>query len=184
MITPIRTVIAAAILGIGAAVIVSMRTPPAPPEEPVVAAADATGGADAGPAAPTSEPSATLAPGEQHKTASGLAYIEVKEGTGAAAKAGDNVSVHYIGRLFDGGKKFDSSYDRGQPIDFKVGAGQLIKGFDEGVLGLKVGGKRELIIPPDLGYGAQGAGDTIPPNATLIFDIELVNDTGPGAASN
>lgn len=167
MITPIRTVIAAAILGIGAAILVSMRTPPAPPE---VVAADATD-------APTSQPAMTLAPGEKHTTASGLTIIEVKEGTGAAAKAGDDVAVHYIGRLYSTGAKFDSSYDRGQPITFKVSGGQLIKGFDEGVVGLKVGGKRELVIPPELGYGAQGAGDAIPPNATLVFDIELVSDT-------
>ena len=106
-------------------------------------------------------------------TKSGLKYIDEKEGTGQTAKAGDNVSVHYTGRLADG-KKFDSSVDRGQPFDFPLGAGRVIKGWDEGVAGMKVGGKRKLIIPSELGYGKRGAGDVIPPDAELHFDVELL----------
>lgn len=103
----------------------------------------------------------------------GLQYYDIKVGTGAEAKPGQTVSVHYTGWLTSG-KKFDSSVDRGQPFQFKLGAGQVIKGRDEGVAGMKVGGKRQLRIPPDLGYGARGAGGVIPPNATLIFDVELL----------
>ena len=106
-------------------------------------------------------------------TNSGLKYEILKEGDGAVAKAGDKVKVHYTGWLTDG-KKFDSSVDRGQPFQFNLGAGQVIKGWDEGVAGMKVGEKRKLTIPPDLGYGARGAGGVIPPNATLIFEVELL----------
>lgn len=106
-------------------------------------------------------------------TSSGLKYIEEKEGTGPAAKSGDKVSVHYTGRLKDG-TKFDSSVDRKQPFDFPLGAGRVIKGWDEGVSGMKVGGKRKLIIPPELGYGKRGAGNVIPPDAELHFDVELL----------
>jgi FKBP-type peptidyl-prolyl cis-trans isomerase len=106
-------------------------------------------------------------------TKSGLKYVELKEGTGDAAKAGDQVSVHYTGWLKDG-KKFDSSVDRGEPFGFKLGAGQVIKGWDEGVQGIKVGGKRKLIIPPELGYGSRGAGSVVPPNAELTFEVELL----------
>lgn len=111
--------------------------------------------------------------GEVIKTASGLQYEEVMLGTGAEAKAGMQVTAHYHGTLPDG-KVFDSSYNRGQTFDFLLGAGQVIKGWDEGIAGMKVGGKRRLTIPPELGYGARGAGGVIPPNATLIFDVELV----------
>ena len=107
----------------------------------------------------------------------GLKYTDTKVGDGAAATAGSKVSVHYTGWLYqDGAKgaKFDSSLDRGQPFDFTLGAHQVIAGWDEGVAGMKVGGQRTLIIPPDLGYGARGAGGVIPPNATLIFDVELL----------
>jgi FKBP-type peptidyl-prolyl cis-trans isomerase len=107
------------------------------------------------------------------KTDSGLQYIDVKEGTGAAAKAGDTVSVHYTGWLVEG-KKFDSSVDRGQPFSFPLGGGRVIKGWDEGVAGMKVTGIRKLIIPSDLGYGARGAGSAIPPDATLIFEVQLL----------
>ncbi|TRW14006.1 FKBP-type peptidyl-prolyl cis-trans isomerase [Glacieibacterium frigidum] len=104
--------------------------------------------------------------------------VEVKPGTGAAAKAGDRVTVHYTGWLATPagkrGKKFDSSLDARRPIDFVLGAGEVIPGWDEGIAGLKVGGKRTLTIPPELGYGRDGAGADIPPNATLIFDVELV----------
>ncbi|MFM8541259.1 MAG: FKBP-type peptidyl-prolyl cis-trans isomerase [Nitrospira sp.] len=106
-------------------------------------------------------------------TASGLKYDDLKVGTGAEAKAGQTVSVHYTGWLTDG-KKFDSSVDRGQPFQFALGLGQVIKGWDEGVQGMKVGGKRKLTIPPGLGYGTRGAGGVIPPNATLVFDVELL----------
>jgi len=106
-------------------------------------------------------------------TASGLTYQDVVAGTGAEAKKGDDVSVHYTGRLMDG-TQFDSSKDRNQPFDFPLGAGQVIKGWDEGVAGMKVGGTRKLTIPPSLGYGARGAGGLIPPNATLEFDVELL----------
>lgn len=106
-------------------------------------------------------------------TASGLKYQILKRGKGASAMIGQTVSVHYTGWLTDG-KKFDSSVDRGQPFSFSLGAGQVIKGWDEGVAGMKVGEKRKLTIPPDLGYGAAGAGGVIPPNATLIFDVELL----------
>jgi peptidylprolyl isomerase len=107
-------------------------------------------------------------------TASGLTIVDVQPGTGPEAKTGDHVLVNYRGRLQSTGAQFDSSYDRGQPFDFNLGAGQVIRGWDEGVAGMKVGGKRQLTIPPDLGYGANGAGGVIPPNATLVFDVELV----------
>ena len=100
-------------------------------------------------------------------------YEILKEGKGAVAKAGQQVSVHYTGWLTDG-TKFDSSVDRGQPFQFTLGAGNVIKGWDEGVAGMKIGEKRKLTIPPDLGYGERGAGGVIPANATLIFDVELL----------
>lgn len=110
-------------------------------------------------------------------TASGLIYEDKVVGNGDAAHAGQDVSVHYTGWLFYGGergRKFDSSKDRGEPFAFALGAGQVIKGWDEGVQGMKVGGTRVLTIPPALGYGARGAGGVIPPNATLIFEVELL----------
>jgi peptidylprolyl isomerase len=109
----------------------------------------------------------------QVTTASGLKYVVVEEGTGTTPKPGDLVKVHYSGTLEDG-TKFDSSYDRGEPIEFILGRGQVIPGWDEGIGLMKVGGKAKLIIPPDLAYGEQGAGGVIPPNATLNFDVELV----------
>jgi FKBP-type peptidyl-prolyl cis-trans isomerase len=113
------------------------------------------------------------ATGQEVTTSSGLKYVDQAVGTGEAAIAGKNVSVHYTGWL-ENGKKFDSSVDRGQPFSFPLGAGRVIKGWDEGVQGMKVGGKRKLTIPSDLGYGSRGAGGVIPPNATLIFDVELL----------
>lgn len=106
-------------------------------------------------------------------TASGLQYEEIKVGSGATAKAGNLVSVHYTGWLTDG-QKFDSSKDRNEPFDFNLGAGQVIKGWDEGVQGMQVGGVRKLTIPAALGYGSRGAGGVIPPNATLIFEVEFL----------
>ncbi len=106
-------------------------------------------------------------------TPSGLQYEDLTEGTGAVAKAGDKVQVHYTGWLTNG-TKFDSSLDRKSPFNFPLGGGRVIKGWDEGVAGMKVGGKRKLHIPPALGYGARGAGGVIPPNADLVFEVELL----------
>ncbi|MES9936936.1 MAG: FKBP-type peptidyl-prolyl cis-trans isomerase [Sedimenticola sp.] len=106
-------------------------------------------------------------------TDSGLKYEDLVEGDGEQAKAGNNVTVHYTGWLTDG-SKFDSSLDRNDPFRFPLGAGRVIRGWDEGVQGMKVGGKRKLTIPPQLGYGAAGAGGVIPPNATLVFEVELL----------
>ena len=110
-------------------------------------------------------------------TPSGLKIIDTKIGTGAACNPGQTCVMHYTGWLYENGakgKKFDSSLDRGKPFEFVIGQGQVIRGWDEGVGTMKVGGKRTLIIPPDLGYGARGAGGSIPPNATLIFEVELL----------
>jgi peptidylprolyl isomerase len=110
-------------------------------------------------------------------TASGLTIIDAKVGTGPSPKPGQTCVMHYTGWLYENGKKggkFDSSVDRGQPFEFKIGMHQVIAGWDEGVATMKVGGRRTLIIPPALGYGARGAGSAIPPNATLIFDVELL----------
>lgn len=106
-------------------------------------------------------------------TSSGLKYQDLKEGVGAAATVNDVVDVHYTGWL-KSGKKFDSSLDRNKPFSFTLGAGMVIKGWDEGVKGMKTGGKRKLIIPPELGYGKKGAGDVIPPDAELTFEVELL----------
>ena len=119
----------------------------------------------------------TAATAETVTTPSGLKYQDEVVGAGPEPKAGQQVTVQYTGWLDEGGKKgkkFDSSRDRNQPFTFPLGAGQVIKGWDEGVATMKTGGKRTLIIPPQLGYGARGAGGVIPPNATLIFDVELL----------
>src|SRR5436309_13502415 len=115
--------------------------------------------------------------GKPMTTASGLQIIDSKEGTGASPKSGQTCVMHYTGWLYENGqkgKKFDSSVDRNEPFEFPIGQGRVIKGWDEGVASMKVGGKRTLIIPPALGYGARGAGGVIPPNATLMFDVELL----------
>jgi FKBP-type peptidyl-prolyl cis-trans isomerase len=125
---------------------------------------------------PATKPASTqpaAKPGEKRVTESGLTIVHVGSGDGAA-RAGDTVWVHYTGTLQADGKKFDSSLDRGEPISFPLGQGEVIKGWDEGIVGMKVGDKRQLIIPPQLGYGEAGAGNVIPPNATLVFDVELV----------
>jgi peptidylprolyl isomerase len=125
--------------------------------------------------APT--PATAQAAGKPMTTASGLQITDTKVGTGATPRTGQTCVMHYTGWLYQGGAKgakFDSSVDRGQPFEFSIGTGQVIKGWDEGVASMKVGGKRTLIIPPDLGYGARGAGGVIPPNATLIFEVELL----------
>ena len=107
------------------------------------------------------------------ETATGLGYVDIVEGKGPTPKAGETVSVHYTGWL-KSGQKFDSSHDRGQPLQFPIGKGRVIKGWDEGVGSMKVGGKRKLVIPAHLGYGDRGAGGVIPPGATLIFEVELL----------
>jgi FKBP-type peptidyl-prolyl cis-trans isomerase FkpA len=110
---------------------------------------------------------------EGTRMSNGLNIEDLKVGDGAEATAGKRVEVHYTGWLTNG-TKFDSSVDRGKPFGFQLGAGQVIKGWDQGVAGMKIGGKRKLTIPPDLGYGARGAGGVIPPNATLVFEVELL----------
>lgn len=122
------------------------------------------------PAAGTPAPAA----GQTVTTPSGLKYLDLVVGSGSAPVPGKMVSVHYTGWL-ENGTKFESSHDTGRPIDFTIGAGQVIPGWDEGVMTMKVGGKRKLTIPPQLGYGAAGAGDKIPPNATLVFEVELMD---------
>ena len=114
-------------------------------------------------------------------TPSGLKITDTQAGTGATPRTGQTCVMHYTGWLYQDGKKgakFDSSVDRGQPFEFPIGTGRVIKGWDEGVASMKVGGKRTLIIPPELGYGARGAGGVIPPNATLLFEVELLGVKG------
>jgi len=128
-------------------------------------------------AAATNAPATAQSAGKTMTTADGLQITDTQVGTGASPKHGQTAVVHYTGWLYTNGakgKKFDSSVDRGQPFEFPVGMGRVIRGWDEGVASMKVGGKRTLVIPPALGYGANGAGGVIPPNATLVFDIELL----------
>ncbi|MFO5476275.1 MAG: FKBP-type peptidyl-prolyl cis-trans isomerase, partial [Dolichospermum sp.] len=115
----------------------------------------------------------TMSPANAVTTPSGLKYVELEEGNGVTPQPGQTVVVHYTGTLEDG-TKFDSSRDRNQPFSFKIGVGQVIKGWDEGLSTMKVGGRRQLIIPSELGYGARGAGNVIPPYSTLLFDVELL----------
>ncbi len=140
-----------------------------PPNATLVFDVELVGISAGAPAAPSA-----VTPSDYVSTTSGLKYYDFVVGTGAAPQAGQMVSVHYTGWLEDG-KKFDSSLDRGQPFQFVIGQGQVIKGWDEGVLSMQVGGKRQLVIPAELGYGAQGAGGVIPPDATLIFEVELLD---------
>ena len=119
--------------------------------------------------------------GKTMTTSSGLQITDITVGTGATPRSGQTCVMHYTGWLYENGqkgKKFDSSVDRGEPFEFPIGAGRVIKGWDEGVATMKVGGKRTLVIPPALGYGARGAGGVIPPNATLIFEVELLGVKG------
>jgi peptidylprolyl isomerase len=123
----------------------------------------------------------TSAMGQSMTTNSGLQITDTKVGTGASPKTGQTCVMHYTGWLYQNGAKgakFDSSRDRGEPFEFSIGTGQVIKGWDEGVAGMKVGGRRTLVIPPHLGYGKHGAGGVIPPNATLIFEVELLGVKG------
>ena len=130
----------------------------------------------------SAQPAASAAKNEEKtskmtKTPSGLQYEDTVVGTGASPKTGQTCVMHYTGWLWESeqkGKKFDSSVDRGQPFEFQIGRGMVIKGWDEGVATMKVGGKRTLLIPASLGYGSRGAGGVIPPNATLVFDVELL----------
>jgi len=122
---------------------------------------------------PTDNPQLSITP-TTIPTMDQLKIEDLVVGTGTEVKSGDNIVIHYLGTLLDG-TKFDSSYDRGQPFETQIGVGQVIQGWDQGVVGMKVGGKRKLTIPPEMGYGARGAGNVIPPNATLIFEVELVN---------
>jgi peptidylprolyl isomerase len=135
----------------------------------------------AGAAAIVPVPATAQTAGATVTTPSGLKITDTKVGTGAAPKQGQTCVMHYTGWLYEGGakgKKFDSSVDRGTPFEFPLGLRRVIGGWDEGVATMKVGGKRTLVIPPDLGYGARGAGGVIPPNATLIFDVELLDVKG------
>ena len=140
-----------------------------PPNATLVFDVELVGISAGAPAAPSA-----VTPSDYVTTTSGLKYYDFVVGTGAAPQAGQLVTVHYTGWLEDG-TKFDSSLDRGQPFQFVIGQGQVIKGWDEGVLSMQVGGKRQLVIPAELGYGAQGAGGVIPPDATLIFEVELLD---------
>jgi FKBP-type peptidyl-prolyl cis-trans isomerase len=147
----------------------------AAPHDHSAPAGGTTGEAPAGTAASAPAASAPTATSSANmtKTASGLQYTDLKVGDGPVAKAGQTMSVHYTGWLTNG-NKFDSSLDRGQPFSFALGQGQVIKGWDEGVAGMKVGGKRKLLVPPDLAYGPDGFPPVIPPNSELVFEVELL----------
>ena len=140
----------------------------------VLVAGGGDGDGDGGASTAEAKPKPTVeVPGGPAPTE--LVIEDVEEGDGAEAESGDQVSVNYVGVLYDSGKEFDASFDRGQPFEFQLGTGGVIPGWDQGVEGMKVGGRRRLVIPPDLGYGAQGSPPTIPPNATLVFVIDLLS---------
>jgi len=145
-----------------------------PAETPTASTPDATTSAETAPAETAAPETAAPEKGPVTKPVTALKITDTKVGTGAQAKAGQSVTVNYTGWLTDG-TKFDSSLDSGQPFTFNLGAGEVIKGWDQGVAGMKVGGTRRLIIPPSLGYGDQGAGGVIPGGATLVFDVELLS---------
>ncbi len=143
----------------------------------LMAAASAAAGVLLGSRAVSAQTSSAKPTGKTMTTPSGLQIIDTKEGTGATPTRGQTCVMHYTGWLYENGqkgKKFDSSVDRNEPFEFPIGMKRVIAGWDEGVATMKVGGKRTLIIPPELGYGARGAGGVIPPNATLMFDVELL----------
>nr|WP_316171620.1 MULTISPECIES: FKBP-type peptidyl-prolyl cis-trans isomerase [unclassified Bradyrhizobium] len=143
----------------------------------MMAAASAAAGVLLGSRAVSAQTSSAKPTGKTMTTPSGLQIIDTKEGTGATPTRGQTCVMHYTGWLYENGqkgKKFDSSVDRNEPFEFPIGMKRVIAGWDEGVATMKVGGKRTLIIPPELGYGARGAGGVIPPNATLMFDVELL----------
>jgi FKBP-type peptidyl-prolyl cis-trans isomerase len=166
-----RIAIVASLLALSAC---SRVTEPDPPMQKGVAPANAIPTATATAATTTI---ATAAPALPPPSNAPLEKIDIVVGKGAEAKKGQKVKVHYVGTLQKDGSKFDSSRDRGEPFEFALGAGEVIKGWDEGVPGMKVGGKRKLVIPPHLGYGARGAGAKIPPNSTLVFEVELLGVT-------
>lgn len=172
--------LAAGLLAAGCKGEQSTETTAAPPGGPPPGAATAPAPAGGPEKTAGDKTKAAATAGKQSSTAekvvttkSGLKYVDLKVGTGESPKPGATVVVHYTGTL-ENGTKFDSSRDRGQPFSFPLGQGQVIKGWDEGIATMKPGGRRKLIIPPDLGYGAQGQPPVIPPNATLIFDVELL----------
>jgi len=170
----IFTALAIAAMAIAALVFLNISNSPktdTPPTPPAEDAAKAKSGAGAPQTSPNAPPP-FVSSGKTIKTASGLQYDDMAVGTGPSPKNGDTVSVDYIGTL-ENGDKFDASYDRGRPIEFPLGAGKVIQGWDEGILTMKVGGRRKLIIPASLGYGEMGSGGKIPPGATLIFDVIL-----------
>jgi FKBP-type peptidyl-prolyl cis-trans isomerase len=135
-------------------------------------AATVTEGDGTSVAQPRSKPKVTVPKGPAPKK---LVIKDLIKGTGATAKAGDPLTMNYVGVLYSTGKQFDASYDRGQPFPFQLGAGQVITGWDKGIVGMRVGGRRELIIPPGEGYGSEGSPPTIPPNATLVFVVDLLS---------
>lgn len=162
----IAAVVIAVIAIAGVAYLMTQNSTPPPPVPPATPPATPT--TTFTPPAPVSVDANGIA-----TMASGLKYKDIVEGTGESPNPGKFVTVHYTGTLTNG-KKFDSSLDRGQPYTFVIGKGKVIKGWDEGVMTMKVGGKRKLIIPPDLGYGSRGSGPDIPPNATLLFEVQLL----------